>query len=251
MFEKLSEFLINHEKEYQKTSIHLELWEHKKIFLETFLVDCLPYLNALSSVTQSNSHTRNDQASYKDAFDENLQTIRVEDIRLPAFKNLSDISTSQLNDFWAKIFRDDTIQVHYFKNILSTQYLDTDSISENLFILYLQLLIIYYAYIAPEMSLEITLQIDFFTTQLVWFGLVMVMESQKFGPNFDRTTKSTKAKRKGKAKKKQEVIETYYKVSDRKDLTPHRIATSIMEILGKRAPSTGTIKRYLKEEGIF
>jgi len=68
-----------------------------------------------------------------------------------------------------------------------------------------------------------------------------------------RIDRGTSRKRKIKAAKKQHVLETYYKI-DKTGMKPHKIATTIKEILGnwqQDPPSVDTIKRYLKGEKLI
>jgi hypothetical protein len=249
MFEKLSEFLTDKKNEYQKSSIQLSFWKQKKEFLESILTEYLHYWQAISSAQDSRIFTSDEPISYKDAFDKHLQDMRVESLQLPVAQNLSEISPDQFNDFWTNVIQDDEMQIQFFNDILSTPpSIEIESVHPKSVILFLKLLMIYYAYLAPITPSVISVRIDFFATQLVWRCGALISAFDWGGGHLDRTRKSTKQIRKGKSKRKQEVIETYYTISDREALTPHRIANMIKERIGKNAPSIDTIKRYLRED---
>ena len=119
MLEKLSDFLTNRKEEHQKSSIQLSLWKQKKDFLQSVLTEYLHYWLALSSAADSGTFAPNEPIYYKDAFDKNLQEIRVENLQLPAAHNLSGISPDQFNDFWVDVIQDGETQIQFFNDILS------------------------------------------------------------------------------------------------------------------------------------
>lgn len=118
-------------------------------------------------------------------------------------------------------------------------------------LLHLKLLIIYYAYIAPKFAPVITLKVDFFMTQLIRWCFIALMEIEKLGAIFDREIKSKEAVKRGKMQRKQVILEHFYRIPNRKSLNPHKIATTIVERMGKNALSIDTIKNYLREEELI
>jgi hypothetical protein len=254
MLEKLSEFLTDKKNEYQKSSNQLSFWKQKKEFLESVLTEYLHYWLAASSAADSGVFTPNEPIYYKDAFGKNLQEIRVENLQLPAAHNLSGVSPDQFNDFWVDVIQDDETQIHFFNDILSTPpSIEIENIHPKSLILFLQLLIIYYAYLAPLTTSGITGRIDFFTTQLVWRCGAMISAFDWGGGHLDRTRKSTEKKRKEKSKRKMLAIEEYRQLTIKNDLSVNAIATIINKRLAnkmKKPPSVKSITRYLQQEGL-
>ena len=254
MLEKLFEFLINQEARLQESNTQLQLWKQKKEFLETFLADYLLHWRAVTFVTDAAASNEQIFYKFKDVLNEKYQKIRLDDIRLDDFGVLSEISESQLNDFWAKLFKDNAAQIHYFKDILSTHYIEFESIHPESIILYLKLLIIYYTYLAKLMPFSITVRVDFFMTQLVRSCLIAIMEFEKIGMDSPRTSKGNYKKTLKKGARKQIVIEEYHRMGKKSHLTHHRIAVLINERIKKRGetpPHPDTIKTYLREENLI
>lgn len=116
-------------------------------------------------------------------------------------------------------------------------------------------LLYYYFFEALEMPAEVTAFVDLAMAKLVASTTQSFWAFNKEGYYRDRISSSIKAKNTHKAERKQFVLEVYHR--DKKilpDMKLHSVATIIKKDLGEKLqspPSIDTIKRYLKEEGIF
>jgi hypothetical protein len=266
MFEKLTEFLIAEKKEQQESLP--QICEKRIILLQQLLFDIVKCEISFSfSKASSEAHKEKinkfneKKADYDYLFSEvfpmyyidNIDKFNAaktkDDLVMPIIDSNKEIFTGNISKFWENIIQNDELQIDCFGYLLSPKF---EAPNEPvLIILFLQLLLIYYAYLAFKIPVAFTVNIDTVAMEIVRAATIAISLYEKVGQQHDRTIKSTDGKRKSKRDRKQDVLETYYKIRNRVDLKPHRIASIILEQMGERAPSLSTIKRYLAEERLI
>jgi len=154
---------------------------------------------------------------------------------------------------FADTFYDEKRNIKIFKKFILIAYkapCDPDELLEHLFSLYL-----YYMRFKPTViPFEFASQIDNVTTELVTKASTEMLFHKQARDNYIRTSRSTRTKRKKASDRKQLVLEEFYKIRERENQRPHRIATTIqkhMKEFGKKPPAAETIKKYLREEGLM
>jgi len=266
MFEKLTEFLIAEKKEQQESLP--QICKKRIILLQQVLFDFVQSNTSYSiSKAFSKAHKQNINKFngnktdydylfsevfpryYRDNLDMFDKAVKKNELPIPIIDSHKEILKGNVSWFWEFIFQNDKMQIDCFRYLLSPKF--EAPYDPGLIIVFLQHLLIYYAYLAFKMPVAFTVKIDTVAMEIVRAATIAISVYEKGGQQHDRIIKSIDRKSKRKRDRQQDVLETYYKIPNRVGLKPHRIASIIHKQMGEKAPSLTTVKRYLAENGLI
>ena len=154
---------------------------------------------------------------------------------------------------FAKSIYDENRNIKIFKKFFILDYKAPNhpfELQDHLFTLYL-----YYMKLNPSViPFEFVSQIDNVTIELVKTASIAMPLHKECRNIYIRISKSTGTIRKKASERRQEIIEKYYKIQEKQNMTDHGIAREIQnhfEEWGKKPPAPETIKKYLREEGLM
>lgn len=253
--------ILGEQGEKEDSKYLLSLWKEKTKFIRNVLIR---YSKTLAAIKQ-----RNIGEDYKRKFQEVVS-------ELEKYEEELDVEIKQHTEFFIKKAKCKIINepggankssyskpsvsdpvseciLPTLKLILSENYRwpkDPDDLYDHLFSLFYftSMMLLF-----REINILILLKIDYVMMRLSYAAMAYILFFDTIGKRQYRVEKGKAEKQKVKAERMQPVIEAYYRI-DKDGLTNHKIASTIREFLGKNRtspPSVDTIKRYLKEEGLF